>query len=116
MSDDLRRACKEFVLKRNRFYGLRYRELEKMGLVAFAAAVADAYADRQQLPGAEIDNVLKKALHRDGYDRDEESVRKIRSKLVSVGYVWDPESGLGSRYVRGVPSLMDFVLESARAN
>lgn len=113
-ADDLRRANEEFSLKRNQFYGLRYQELERLGLEAAAIAVADAYAGRQQLRGSEINDVLEETLRREGRPCDAESVAAIRSKLVAVGYVWDPESGLGSRYVRGIPSLMDFVLASGR--
>ena len=112
--DDLRRAYEEFSLKRNQFYGLRYQELERLGLEAAAIAVADAYAGRQQLRGSEINDVLEETLRRERSPCDAESVAAIRSKLVAVGYVWDPVSGLGSRYVRGIPSLMDFVLASGR--
>lgn len=112
--DDLRPACKDFALERNRFYGMRYRELERLGLEAAAVAVADAYAGQQQLRGSEINDILEEALRREGRPCDAESVAAIRSKLVAVGYVWDPGSGLGSRYVRGIPSLMDFVLASGR--
>lgn len=113
--DDLRRAYEEFSLKRNRFYGLRYRELERLGLEAAAIAVADAYAGRQQLRGSEINDVLEETLRCEGRPCDAESVAAIRSRLVAVGYVWDPGSGLGSRYVQGIPSLMDFVLASGRS-
>lgn len=111
---DLRRACEDFALERNRFYGLRYRELERLGLEAAAIAVADAYAGRQQLRGLEINDILEETLRREGRPCDAESVAAIRRKLVAVGYVWDPGFGLGSRYVRGIPSLMDFVLASGR--
>ena len=113
-SDDIRRAGREFAVRRDRFYGLRYDELKRMGLVGVAVALADAYSSKPQLHGSEIDDVLETALRRAGRPSDTESVAEILSRLVSVGYLWNPGVGLGDRYVGGIPSLMDFVRESAR--
>ena len=113
-SDDIRRAGSEFAVRRDRFYGLRYDELKRMGLVGVAVALADAYSSKPQLHGSEIDDVLETALRRAGRPSDTESVAEALSRLVSVGYLWNPGVGLGDRYVGGIPSLMDFVRESAR--
>lgn len=113
-ADDTRRAGREFAERRDRFYGLRYGELKRMGLVSVAVALADAYSSKSQLHGSEIDDVLKTALRLAGRPCAAEAVAEILSRLVSVGYVWDPGVGLGDRYVGGIPSLMDFVRESAR--
>lgn len=113
-SDDIRRAGREFAVRRDRFYGLRYGELKRKGLVSGAVALADAYSSKSQLHGSEIDDVLKTALRRAGRPCDAEAVAEMLSRFVAIGYVWDPGVGLGDRYVGEIPSLMDFVRESAR--
>ena len=109
----VRKARAEFELRRNRFYGLRYEELEDMGLVTAAAAVAEAYEGVAQLRSAQIDAVLEAVLRQEGRRYDADAVRATRKDLVSVGYIWEPETSPAGRYVQGLPSLMDLVLQSA---
>lgn len=109
---DVRSARTEFEAIRNHFYGQRHDELDALGLLPAAAAVASAYRDAQELHSTAIDRILESTLHQEGRCSDRESVWDIRRQLKNVGFIWNPGVGLGGRYVPGTPSLMDFVLRS----
>ena len=110
--DNVQPARAEFEARRNRFYGHRHRELDKLGLLPAATAVASAYRDAPELRSTAIDRILESTLQQEGRGGDRESVLDIRRQLDDVGFIWDPGEGLGGRYVAGIPSLMDFVLQS----
>lgn len=109
---DVERARTEFESERNRFYGLRCDELRRMDLLNVAAALAKAYGDKPTLRGSRIAGVLEESLRQQGRPCDAASVAATCSGLVSVGYIWDTRSSAGETYTRGIPSLMDFVLEA----
>ena len=109
---DLQSARAEFEARRNQLFGLRHRELHDLGLLPAAAAVASAYRDAPELHSTAIDRILESTLRQEGRGGDRESVATIFRQLKDVGFIWDPGTGLGGRYVPGIPSLMDFVLES----
>lgn len=118
-ADCVSRARAQFESRRNRLYGLRFDELERMGLVAAAAAVAEAFGSAEELGGHQMDNAVEATLRREGGPCDAKSVLAVRNDLHSLGYIWNPGSGQGGqggRYVPGIPSLMDFVLNSVRCN
>ena len=110
--DNVQPARAEFEARRNRFYGHRHRELDKLGLLPAATAVASAYRDAPELHSTAIDQILESTLRQEGRSGDRGSVLDIRRQLDDVGFIWDPGEGLGGRYVPGIPSLMDFVLQS----
>ena len=110
--DNVQPARAEFEARRNRFYGHRHRELDELGLLPAAAAVASAYRDATELHSTAIDRILESTLRHEGRGGDRKSILAIRRQLNDVGFIWDPGEGLGGRYVPGIPSLMDFVLQS----
>ena len=109
---DVQSARTEFEARRNQFYGQRRDELDTLGLLPAAAAVAAAYRDAQELHSTAIDRILESTVHQEGHRNNRESVADIRRQLKAVGFIWNPGLGLGGRYVPGIPSLMDFVLRS----
>ena len=111
---DVERARTEFESRRNLFYGLRCDELRRMGLLNTAAALAEAYGDKPTLSGSCVTGVLEESLRQQGLPCDAASVAATCSNLVSVGYIWDPRSEAAETYKRGIPSLMDFVLDAVR--
>lgn len=111
---DIERARTEFESERNLFYSLRCDELRRMGLLNTAAALANAYGDKPTLSGPRITGVLEESLRQQGRPCDSASVAATCSSLVSVGYIWDPRSEAAETYKRGIPSLMDFVLDAVR--
>ena len=110
--DDVQSARAVFEARRNRLYGHRYDELDALGLLPAAAAVAAAYRDAQELHSTVIDRLLESKLRQQGLCSDRESVADIRRQLKDVGFIWNRGVGLGGVYVPGIPSLMDFVLRS----
>ena len=111
---DVERARTEFESRRNRFYRLRCDELRRMGLLNTAAALAKAYGDKQTLSGPRITGALEESLRQQGRPSDAASIAATCSNLVSVGYIWDTRSEAAETYKRGIPSLMDFVLDAVR--
>ena len=109
---DVHSAQAEFEAERNQFYGHRYDELDALGLLPAAAAVASAFRDAQELHSSAIDRILASTLRQEGLCSDRESVAEIRRQLKDVGFIWNRGAGLGGRYVAGLPSLLDFVLRS----
>ena len=110
--DDAQSARAVFEARRSQFYGHRYDELDALGLLPAAAAVASAYRDAQEPHSTVIDRILESTLRQDGRRSGRESVADIRKELKAVGFIWNRGVGLGGVYVPGVPSLMDFVLRS----
>lgn len=113
---DIQRVQAEFKARLNRFFNLRFRELSRMHLVDEAAAVAKAYGNAQELRLTEINQALESMLKRQSRPCDAETVSATVKNLEAVGYMWDPGDGPAGNYVRGIPSLMDFVLRSASSN
>ena len=109
---DVQRAQVEFEARQNQFYGHRYEELDALGLLTVAAAVAAAYREAPELHSTAIDRVLEATLRQEGRPCDRASIAATRRQLVAVGYIWNPRVGLGCLYVPGIPSLMDFVHRS----
>lgn len=111
---DVERARTEFESRRNLLYRLRWDELRRMGLLNIAAALAEAYGDKPALSGSCITEILEESLRQEGRPCDAASVTATCSSLVSIGYIWDPRSEAAETYKRGIPSLMDFVLDAVR--
>lgn len=110
---DVEPARAKFEARRDEFYGHRYDELDALGLLPAATAVAAAFRDELELHSTAIDRILESMLSQEGRSCDRDSVATIRRQLVAVGFIWSPRIGLGGRYVPGIPSLMDFVRRSA---
>ena len=94
------------------YYGDRYQELEASGLAAAAAAVAPVFEG-----GAEVtatDRTIDEALA--ALDLTETERLQTREKLTELGYIWCPP---GQKppvvWSAGIPSLMQHVLERAKA-
>ena len=109
---DVQSARADFEPRRNQLFGLRYGELHDLGLLPAAAAIASAYQDAPELHCPAIDRILESTLRQEGRGGDRESVLDIRRQLKDLGFVWNAGVGLEGRYVPGIPSLMDFVLQS----
>ena len=109
---DVQSARAGFEAERNQFYGHRHDELDALGLLPAAAAVASAFRDARELHSTAIDRILESTMRQEGLCSDRESVAEVRRQLKDVGFIWNRGAGLGGRYVPGIPSLMDFVLRS----
>lgn len=115
-ASDVYQRRAEFELEQNTLYGLRYRELRRLGLVDAAVRVAEAYGDAPKLDSAKIERALEPlACQGVGQQRTEGAAELIR-RLEAIGYIWAPGADRDGFYVRGIPSLMDYVVGRARAN
>lgn len=115
-SSDVDRVRTEFEALRNQLYGLRFRELRRLNLLLEAAAIAEAYGEAQELPGSEIERALEAKLIKQSGSQDEHSVSATIGRLEALGYIWDPGGERTGSYVRGIPSLMDFVLQRVQGS
>ena len=113
---DVRQRCAEFKLERSRFYSLRYREFQRLELVSAAATVAETYGKAHELHSSTIESALEAMLRCEHCNRPTENAAAMIRRLEAVGYIWDPGDDRAGLYVRGIPSLMDYVVSRARSN
>ena len=73
--------------RRAGFYCRRFEEIERMGLLCIAAAVADAFGDAERLDARVIRTTITHARPAYG-DADYEA--EAFNTLVELGYVWRP--------------------------
>lgn len=94
------------------YYGDRYQELEASGLAAAAAAVAPVFEGAVEATAT--DRTIDEALA--ALDLTETERLQTREKLTELGYIWCPP---GQKppvvWSAGIPSLMQHVLERAKA-
>ena len=114
--DNARLIRAAFEAERNRFYGQRYRELERHGLVSAAVALAEAYGPEESLSRRSIAEVLRNVVGASGADPHVKDVAKVLEQLNALGYVWTTETGETDRWIKGIPSLMQFVAARAVAS
>ena len=98
------RAGRAFDLERRTYYEHRRDELERQDLLAVAASVADAFAERVTLAQDTLNAVIADALALDSAPE----IVQYRDRLAMVGYVWKPP-GAGDEWQPGIPSLMRYV-------
>ena len=115
-ASDVHQRRTEFELEQNRFYGLRYRELRRLGLVGAAVKVAEAYGDASKLDSTTIERALEPLVPQGVGQQLTEVVAEMIRRLEAIGYIWDPGADRDGFYVRGIPSLMDYVVGRTRAN
>lgn len=111
--EDVERARPQVETARNRFYLYRYQELKNAGLLGPATALAEAYADTDELAASRVDEVLGAALAGEDRPSCPEAIAKVRESLHNLGYIWSPGGSRQDVYVAGIPSLMSFVAEVA---
>ena len=102
-----------FEIERNRFYERRYGELERHGLVPAAVALAEAYRNEESLSRHRIVEALRNVVGSTGADPPFKDVAKVLERLNALGYIWTGGSSLKHRWVKGIPSLMEFVVAHA---
>ena len=92
------------------YYQNRYGELRRQPLLSAATAVAEAFAGKATLTENEFTRVIADSLPA---DTDQERLDAVDADLRALGYVWIPPGG--TVLEAGIPSLMDFVRDKARA-
>ena len=101
-------AKAEVDAKRVGFYGRRFDEIESVGLLGVAAALADAFADAKRLEARDIRAVIAHARPpTDDPDFDDRAL----ATFVELGYVWRPPGT--ETFESGIPSFMSYLAERA---
>ena len=103
-------AGREVDARRVGFYGRRFDELEGVGLLGVAAALADAFADTGRMEARDIRTVI---AHARPPTDDPDFEQRALNTLVELGFVWRPPRE--ETFERGIPSLMSYVAERALA-
>ena len=114
--DDVNSVRSDFDRKRDQFFSLRLRELDRLHILEAAVAVAAAYKGAQELCKSEIASSLESIVGGDGRHLASGSIAAIISQLEGVGFIWEPGCARPGCYSRGIPSLMDYVLRAARTD
>lgn len=104
-------ARREVAGRRVGFYGRRFDEIESVGLLGVATALADAFADAARMEARDIRSVI---AHARPPTDDPQFDERALNTLVEVGYVWRPPRT--ETFESGIPSLMSYVAERALAH
>ena len=112
--DDVNSVRSDFDRKRDQFFSIRLRELDRLHISEAAVAVAAAYKGEQDLSKSEIAASLESIVRGEGRHLALGSIAATISQLESVGFIWQPGCATPGCYSRGIPSLMDYVLKAAR--
>ena len=102
-------AALEFGRQSSAYYEDRREELERQELLAVAAGVAAAFAERATLRSGELNAMIAEALPGES---SAAQVLECRDRLAMVGYVWKPPDA-EDVWQPGIPSLMTYVAAHA---
>ena len=102
-------AALEFGRQSSAYYEDRREELERQELLAVAAGVAAAFAERATLRSGELNAMIAEALPGESSTAQ---VLECRDRLAMVGYVWKPPDA-EDVWQPGIPSLMTYVAAHA---
>ena len=103
-----RAAKAEVDAKRIGFYGRRFDEIDSVGLLGVAAALAEAFADAERLEARDLRTVIAHARPpTDDPDFDERAL----ATFIELGYVWRPPGT--ETFESGIPSFMSYLAERA---
>ena len=108
--DSVKEVEAEVINKCNMMFQDRRNEIIKMGLLAVAESVADAFiqSGEPNLHGS----VLMEAIERGMAGNEPITHKRIMKKhnqLIHLGYVWQVRSPVMCSYEPGIPSLMSYV-------
>ena len=98
-------AAADFNAQRAAYYEDRREELERADLLAVAAKVARAFADRATLSSEELNTVIGEASAEDSTA----AILRFRDQLATTGFFWKPPDA-GDTWQPGIPSLMEYVI------
>ncbi len=112
---DVNRVRPAFQLRQRRFYGKRHEELKRSGLLPAAVAAAALFVSRGRRLPEDVEAAVDASLTALGRGGDEAAALKECEKLCDLGYIWPVYDGPVPAYEPGIPSLMRYVADAARA-
>ncbi len=111
---DIDRIRPGFRRRQRQFYGNRYRELKRAGLLPAASAVAALFAGGERRVPEEVEGAVGAALAKSGRAAHEAAALEACERLCDLGYIWPVDDGPVPCYEPGIPSLTGYVADAAR--
>ena len=115
----LEQASKAFRIARNAYYADRWSELEAVGILSSAEAVARLFVAQKtiSISTAAIKSAIGRSIDKKLEEREKasggiESALWVEANLRNVGFIWS-QFGNEDRCEPGIPSLMNYVMERA---
>lgn len=98
-----------------RFYGNRYSELQRAGLLLVAVAVAALFVGGERRARERVREAVAASLAESGRAADESAALENCERLCDLGYIRSVDDGPVPCYEPGIPSLMGYVANAVRA-
>ena len=105
---DVAAAQPDFDGQREIYYRDRYDEIRDAERLRPAVALAEAFSETPLLDDRGLEVALRRGL---GEDALSEEIRAMEKFFHSLGFIWRP--GTGAAWEPGIPSLMDYIRETA---
>ena len=114
--DSVKEVEAEVINKCNMMFQDRRNEIIKMGLLAVAESVADAFiqSGETHLHGSVLEEAIERGMAGDESITNERIMKKAE-QLIHLGYVWQVRYPVMCSYEPGIPSLMSYVHGYSRA-
>ena len=114
--DSVKEVEAEIINKCNMMFQDRRNEIIKLGLLAVAESVADAFiqSGEPNLHGSVLEEAIERGMAGDESITNERIMEKAE-QLSHLGYVWQVNHPEGLDYEPGIPSLMSYVHGYSRA-
>ena len=115
--DTVKEVAAEVKTKCDAMFQDRRNEIIKMGLLAVAESVADAFiqSGETNLHGSVLEEAIERGMAGDEPITNERIMKKHK-QLIHLGYVWQVNHPKGLDYEPGIPSLMSYVNDRAPAH
>ena len=104
---ELKTAKRAVMAARKTYYGRRWQEMARAGVVGAAEALATSGLGETELSLKEVETVLETHVTALGMGWD--GVDCAKDTLVDMGFLWD-EAGQGTAFQAGIPSLAKHLL------
>ena len=109
---------------KNRYYGLRYADMRRQGILPCAYALGLCLGERANISEAEVGNCMRAAAPhlrlRDGHGQiiasQEDRVEAATDAVEANGLIWRPDQGHPDRWTQGIPTLSAYACRMFATN
>ncbi len=124
--DEGRYALAERIFEgsKNRYYGLRYADMRRQGILPCAYALGVRLQERVGIGEAEVAECMRAAAPhlrlKDGYGQvianQEDMVEAATDAVEANGLIWRPDQGRQDRWTQGIPTLSAYACRMFATN